>query len=254
MGLRNVVQWRAGAMRIHIADLIDAALCHLQRALNAAGYSFIDVSVSGTNMGNMYSGFDNNGVRAAMFGFCDAVITDGGHNDRGEIAVIFNAQGNLPGSMLAASSTGLRTIYQWHNDFLRSKLRGTKRVVRTTLAPQTNSTNLWETHDGQTGKTRDSSWVSDYATSIDNIHNGNEYKFNDLIMRAGLYTALPYGGAGECDAGYDFYAAIGGTATGTFPVNGTANWATSEGTHPALWLQLQAAVDLQPRLPALLGF
>ena len=68
-------------------------------------------------------------------------------------------------------------------------------------------------------------------------------------MRRGAFAGLAYGGAAECDAGYDLYAALGGTVDGRWPAGGT-----SDGTHPSEALQIAAAADLAPRLPALLGF
>ena len=55
--------------------------------------------------------------------------------------------------------------------------------------------------------------------------------------------------AGECDAGYDLYAALGGTIDGRWSAGTTA-----DGTHPSEALQIAAAADLAPRLAALLGF
>ena len=79
--------------------------------------------------------------------------------------------------------------------------------------------------------------------------SGDQFKLADLIMRRGAFASLAYGGAGECDAGYDLYAALGGTADGKWPAG-----ATSDGTHPAEALHVAAAADLGPRLPELLGF
>jgi hypothetical protein len=117
--------------------------------------------------------------------------------------------------------------------------------VRCTLAPATNSTDGWATVAGQTGKNDDAVWAADYATGA----GGDQFKLNDLIMRRGAFAGLAYGGAAECDAGYDLYAAFGGTADGRWPAGGT-----SDGTHPSEALQVAAAADLAPRLAGLLEF
>ena len=69
-----------------------AVKCFVKRALNAAGYAFIDVSVSGTNVGNLMAGFGRDGLRAALLGYGDAVITDHLHNDR-KSGIAFEATG-----------------------------------------------------------------------------------------------------------------------------------------------------------------
>ena len=67
---------------------------------------------------------------------------------------------------------------------------------------------------------------------------GDQFKLNDLIMRRGAYAGLAYGAAGEPDAGFDLYAAVGGTADGKWPAGGTG-----DGTHPSEARQAAAAAD-----------
>ena len=222
----------------------------IKRALNAMGYAWIDVSVAGTKAGNLMAGYGRTDVRADLMRYGAAVITDLLHNDR-RSGVAFEAVSTWTEASRAAwDSTGLRTRYQWHNDWLRSKLTTGARIVRCTLAPQTNTTDAYATSANQTAKNDDSTWASDYATGT----NGDQFKLGDLIMRRGLYASLAYGGVGECDAGFDFYAALGGTADGKWPVTGAANYATGDGTHPSEARQIVAAADLASRLPALLRF
>lgn len=219
--------------------------CFAKRALNAAGHAFIDVSVSGSNVGNLMAGFGRDGLRAALLGYGQAVITDHLHNDR-KSGTAFTATGGwTPAAPAAWNNNGLGVRYGWHNDWLRARLKPGARIVRCTLVPATNSTDAWATAAGQTGKNDDATWAADYATGA----AGDQFKLNDLIMRRGAYAGLAYGGAGECDAGYDLAAAIGATADGRWPAG-----ATSDGTHPGEALQVAAAADLQPRLAALLGF
>jgi hypothetical protein len=173
------------------------------------------------------------------------VITDHLHNDR-RSGIGFEATGGWSEATPAPwNNTGLRVRYAWHNGWLRSKLKAGTRIVRCTLAPATNASDGWATLEGQTGKNDDATWAADYATG----GAGDQFKLNDLIMRRGAYAGLAYGGPGECDAGYDLYAALGGTADGKWPVGGTG-----DGTHPSEALQAAAAADLAPRLPGLLGF
>jgi hypothetical protein len=219
--------------------------CFVKRALNAVGYAFIDVSVSGTNVGNLMAGYGRSGLRAALMAYGSAVITDHLHNDR-KSGTGFEATGGWSEAAPAAwNSTGLRVRCAWHNGWLRSKLKPGARVVRCTLAPATSSSDAWATVAAQTGKNDDASWAADYATAA----AGDQFKLNDLIMRRGAYAGLAYGGAESCDAGYDLYAALAGTADGRWPAGGT-----SDGTHPSEALQIAAAADLAPRLPGLLGF
>ena len=173
------------------------------------------------------------------------MITDHLHNDR-KSGTAFEATGGWTEASPAPwNNSGLRVRYGWHNAWLRSKLRPGARIVRCTLAPATNSTDGWATVAGQTGKNDDATWAADYATGA----IGDQFKLNDLIMRRGAFAGLAYGGAAECDAGYDLYAALGGTIDGRWPAGGTA-----DGTHPSETLQIAAAADLASRLPALLGF
>ena len=219
--------------------------CFAKRALNAAGYAFIDVSVSGTNVGNFMAGFGKAGIRAALMGYGRAVITDHLHNDR-KSGIGFEAVATWTEASPAAwNNTGLRVRYGWHNAWLRSKLKPGARIVRCTLVPATNSTDAWATVAGQTGKNDDAVWAADYATGP----NGDQFKLNDLVMRRGSFAGLAFGGPAECDAGYDLHAAVGGTADGRWPAAGT-----SDGTHPSEALQIAAAADLGPRLAGLLGF
>ena len=191
------------------------------------------------------AGFGRDGLRAALMAYGSALLTDHLHNDR-KSGVAFEAVGGWSEASPATwNSTGLRVRYAWHNDWLRGKLPPGARIVRCTLAPATDSSNGWATVAGQTGRNDDSTWTADYATGA----GGDQFKLADLIMRRGAYAVLAHGGPGECDAGFDLYAALGGTADGKWPAGGTG-----DGTHPSETLQTAAAADLAPRLPALLGF
>ena len=173
------------------------------------------------------------------------MITDHLHNDRRTGVAFAAIAGWSEASPRRWNATGLRTRYEWHNDWLRSKLKPGARIVRCTLAPYTNSTDAWATTAGQTGKNDDATWAADYATGA----TGDQFKLADLIMRRGAFAGIAYGGAGQPDAGFDLYAALGGTADGKWPAG-----ATSDGTHPSETRQAAAAAVLAPLLPALLGF
>lgn len=216
-----------------------------KRALNAMGYAFVDVSVPGTNVGNLMAGHGRDGIRADLMRYGAAVITDHLHNDR-RSTVAFDATGGWSETSPATwNSTGLRTRYAWHNDWLRSRLGAGARIVRCTLVPYTSSTDGWTTGAGQAGRNDDAAWAADYATSA----SGDQFKLNDLVMRRGVFAGLSYGAAGEPDAGFDLYAAVGGTAEGKWPAGGT-----TDGTHPSEARQAAAAAVLAPLLPGLLGF
>lgn len=216
-----------------------------KRALNARGYAFIDVSVPGTNVGNLMAGHGLSGIRATLMQHGAAVITDNLHNDRRSTVAFAATAGWSEGNRGPWNSTGLRTRYAWHNDWLRTRLRPGARIVRCTLAPFTSSTDGWATTAGQTGKNDDTVWVADYATGS----GGDQFKLNDLIMRRGAHAGVAYGSAGQPDAAFDLYAALGGTADGKWPAG-----ATGDGTHPSETLQAAVASMLAPRLAELLGF
>jgi hypothetical protein len=216
-----------------------------KRALNAAGYAYLDVSVPGTNVGNLMAGFGRDGIRASLMQHGAAAITDHLHNDR-RSGVAFAATGGWSEANRAAwNATGLRTRYEWHNDWLRSRLGPGARLVRCTLAPYTTSSDGWTTTAGQAGRNDDSVWSADYPAGA----TGDQFKLADLVMRRGVFAGAAYGAPGQPDAGFDLYAALGGTADGKWPAG-----ATSDGTHPSEALQAAAAAALAPLLPSLLGF
>lgn len=216
-----------------------------KRALSEAGYSYIDVSVPGTNIGNFMGGYNKDGIRADLMQYGDAVITDHGHNDR-RSGIAFDAvAGWSEASPSTWNSTGLRTRLEWHNEWLRSKIKPGGRIVRCTLSPQTNSTDAWATAENQTGRNDDSTWAADYATTS----TGDQFKFSDLVMFRGLYSGLTPGADGLHDAGFDLYDALGGTVDGAWPAAGTA-----DGTHPSETLHAAAAAALSLELSDLLGW
>ena len=216
-----------------------------KRALNAMGYAFVDVSVPGTNVGNFMAGHGRNGIRADLMQYGAALITDHLHNDRRSTVAFTATAGWTEANRGPWNSTGLRTRYHWHNDWLRTKLAPGARIVRCTLAPFTTSTDGWTTTAAQAGKNDDAVWVADYATGT----SGDQFKLNDLIMRRGAYTGMTYGTAGQPDEGFDLYAAVEGTADGKWPAG-----ATTDGTHPSQARQIAAAAVLAPQLAVLLGF
>jgi hypothetical protein len=216
-----------------------------KRALNARGYAFLDVSVPGSNVGNFMAGYGRSGLRAGLMKYGRAVITDHLHNDRRSTVAFAATAGWSETNRAPWNSTGLRTRYAWHNDWLRTRLAPGARIVRCTLVPYTSSTDGWTSTSGQTGRNDDAVWAADYATGA----AGDQFKLNDLIMRRGAYAGLAYGTAGEPDAAFDLYAAVGGTADGKWPAGGT-----TDGTHPSETLQAAAAAVLAAKLPALLGF
>ena len=217
----------------------------VKRALNATGYAWIDVSVPGSNVGNFMAGYGRSGIRADLMKYGAAANTDHLHNDRRSTVAFAATAGWSETSRGTWNSTGLRTRYEWHNDWLRTRLAAGARIVRCTLAPFTSSTDAWATTANQTGKNDDSVWAADYAIAA----AGDQFKLNDLIMCRGASAGVAYGSAGQPDAGFDLYAAVGGTADGKWPAG-----ATSDGTHPSETRQATVAAALAPLLPTLLGF
>lgn len=216
-----------------------------KRALNAAGYAFLDVSVPGTNVGNLMAGYGRSGIRADLMQYGAAAISDHLHNDRRSTVAFAATAGWSEASRAPWNSTGLGTRYAWHNDWLRTKLAPGARIVRCTLLPYTASTDGWASTANQTGRNDDAVWAADYATGT----AGDQFKLNDLVMRRGAFAGIAYGAPGQPDAGFDLYAAVGATADGKWPAGGTA-----DGAHPSQTLQAAVAAVLVPLLPTLLGF
>jgi hypothetical protein len=105
----------------------------------------------------------------------------------------------------------------------------------------------WATLANQTFKNGDATWPSGGPSSL----VGGQYELRDKIMRQGTYVNQPYGGPGECDAGYDYCSVIWDGA-GRYKVNGTRYYLSDDGTHQKIVGELAAAVDFQQKLSAIL--
>jgi hypothetical protein len=204
----------------------DGATCFISRALNAGGYPSVRTAVSGVRASTpeLYGGF---AIRALMMRYCHAVITDMGHNDRGFAWA--TAQTYLRGHWSKCRAAGVG---------------GNARVIATTWCPQSNSTDNWATMANQTPTMGAGTMGFD--------------SYNPFIRAGSFNTSL-----GDPNAGYDLYNAIydGATAAGAtditdtyWPTNGVARAFNQDSTHPTSLVHAYVAADLQPRLPALLGF
>ena len=217
-----------------------------KRALNAHGYAFIDVSVPGTNVGNFMAGHGLNGIRAGLMQYGAAAITDHLHNDR-RSGVAFEATGGWSESNRATwNATGLRKRYEWHNDWLRSRLKSGARIVRCTLAPYTNSTDAWATTAGQTGKNDDSRLVGGLCHRHERrpVQARRPDPAPRPLRRHRLRHPRP------ARRRLRPLRRPRRHADGKWPAGGV----TADGTHPGEALQIAAAATLGPLLPGLLGF
>lgn len=206
----------------------------IKRALLAAGYSWISVAIPGTCMNDMKTrgGWR---VRASLLKHAQAVVTDHGHNDRSQL--------------IGTHAAVVLPVLQWHNGWLRAFARPGAKVVRATLMPHTNSTDSWATLVNQTYKTT--------AADPTNATQGWQITHEDYVMRTGSYASLAAGSSDprNHDGGFNLRLAIGASATDLkWPVTGTANYATSDGTHPSTLMHSNAAAVISPLLPGLIGF
>ncbi|MCX5493768.1 SGNH/GDSL hydrolase family protein [Kaistia dalseonensis] len=211
----------------------DGALCFAKRALNAAGFSYFDLSVSGTNMRYVLD-YDAFAIRARWIRRADVILTDSGNNDLGSIG--FGAAGQ-PGSLL-----GLITA---HTAYLRTHAAAHAKIIRTTYPPRTDSTDGWLTPASQTPRTPDDRWP-----------DGARYAWRDYVLRRGVYA----GQAPSPETGdyfFDLYGALGAMSGLWPPPFATSETATTpDGTHPAEQAHAMAALALSKaiaKFPAIEG-
>ncbi len=199
-----------------------------KQALNAAGYSFIDVSIPGSNVNDLtYGGYD---LRMGLLAEVnpDVVWTDGGHNDRGA-------------AQLTQTWAAVLPLMQWHTGLLRSSAPNA-RIIRSTLCPHTNSSNSFVDSAGQT-----------YQTAADTYPTGWQFSYSDWLLRKGAYAGIAFSGLQEPDAAFDLAGAVLMTADGKWASNGMANYYTPDGTHPVVFASGNVAT-VAAQLPSLLGF
>lgn len=219
----------------------DGCLAFANRALNAAGYSWVRTAIPGTRATLLYS-YGGHAQRLLALRYCSAVISDMGHNDRGMI-------------WAGAAGTGFLETYRWYwNQLRRACLGGKGRVVQTTLAPKPTSTDNWATAANQT----DAAGSTQYAST------------NPFLLSRQFSVA-----SGDPDAVFDLYGAIystqglnvanavatlGGQAAFTlvtdkmWPANNSAYGGSRDGTHASGPIYAGVAAVMAPQLPALCGF
>ena len=219
----------------------DGCLSFANRALNAAGYSWVRTSVPGTKASVLFS-YGGHAQRLLSLRFCSAIITNMGHNDRGL-------------AWAGAAPTGFLALHRWYWAQLRAACLGGKgRVIQCTYAPRTTSTDTWATAANQT----------DAANAL----QYNQY--NPWFLARQFSKA-----DGDPDEVFDFYGALysaqalatanaiavlGGQAAFSlvtdkmFPANNSANGGSRDGTHPSGPLYAGVAAVMKGQLPALCGF
>lgn len=197
-----------------------------KRALVDAGYSYVDSSISGSNIYDMYN-HKGHGVRMLLASLCYSVWHDHGHNDRGLVSTW--------GDGLTDNNEW--RMQRWHNTLLRQNLQGSaKTIVQSTLCSQTLSS------DGFVTQT--------YATGPSTFPTGWQYaNMKPWLLRTGSFSGVPFDtAAGDPNAAIDFALAVGCTADGKWPVGSRA-----DGTHPTIAEHAAAYPVLSAQLPALLG-
>jgi hypothetical protein len=159
----------------------------LPRALNAAGYSYIKTAVINSSMSNQKS-FSGNYYRLGMLEYCDAVVTDHGHNDA---------------AFLTISDSQIKSLLYYHGTALRSAMKsgGSKRLVRSTLLP----TNTFNTGTAQSGTTNTITLAAS-SSSVDGFYVNSPIKIT--------------GGTGSGKEGI-ITAYVGATKTATVNVSWT---------------------------------
>lgn len=219
----------------------DGCLAFANRALNAAGYSWVRTSVPGTKASTVFT-YGGHAQRLLSLRYCSAVISNMGHNDRGL-------------AWAGAAPSGFLALHRWYWNQLRAAcLGGSGRIVQCTYAPKSTSTDTWATAANQT----DNAAALQYS------------QYNPWFLARQFSKA-----DGDPDEVFDFYGAlystqglntanavalIGGQAAFTlvtdklFPSNNSANGGSRDGTHPSGPLYAGVAAVMKGHLPALVGF
>jgi hypothetical protein len=196
-----------------------------KRSLVSAGISFVDATVSGSNIKDMYQ-YKGHGARMFLASLAYAVWHNHGHNDRG----ISPTWGN------GIDDGGEWHIQRWHNLQLRAQLKpGVKKITQSTLCSHTTSSDGYVTQAYATGP-------ATYPTG---------WQYADMLpwlTRTGAFAGVPYDtAAGDPDDYIDFFTAVGCTAVGKWPVG-----ARADGTHPLASEHLAAVTVLAPQMGGLL--
>lgn len=219
----------------------DGCLSFANRALNAAGYSWVRTSVPGTKASTVFT-YGGQAQRLLSLRYCSAVISNMGHNDRGL-------------AWAGAAPTGFLATHRFYWNTLRAAcLGGNGRIIQCTYAPKSTSTDTWATAANQT----DSASALQYS------------QYNPWFLARQFSKA-----DGDPDEVFDFYgsmystqalatanalALLGGQAAFSlvtdklFPSNSSANGGSRDGTHPSGPLYAGVASVMKGQLYGLCGF
>ena len=219
----------------------DGCLAFANRALNAAGYSWVRTSVPGTKASTVFT-YGGHAQRLLSLRYCSTVISNMGHNDRGL-------------AWAGAAPSGFLALHRWYWNQLRAAcLGGSGRIVQCTYSRKTTTTDVYATAANQT----DSASALQYST------------YNPFLLSRQFSRA-----DGDPDEVFDFdgamsssealttasaIATLGGQAAFTlladkvFPSNNSANGGTRDGTHASGPLHAGVAAVMKVRLPILCGF
>ena len=228
----------------------DQALAYALRALNAAGYAFVQTAISGDKASiacrSVAAGNGGMAQRELSLRFASAILSGMGHNDRGLLWT-----GAAPGGFLA-------TYRWWWNRLRAAGVGGAARVVQFDLLPQSSSTDAYVTTANQTSNVGPGSMQYD--------------SFNPWITRSGAYAGVAFDkAAGDPDAGWSINGALYAWATELgldvdaahikWPSTGqpntpltTGNAVNYDSTHPKGPAHAGIAAKLAPALPGLVGW
>lgn len=219
----------------------DGCLGFANRALNSAGYSWVRTSVPGTKASTVYT-YGGHSQRLLSLRYCQAVISNMGHNDRGL-------------AWSGAAPSGFLALHRWYWNQLRQNcLNSSGRIIQCTYLPKVTSTDTYATVVNQT----------------DNASSLQYSQYNPWLLSAQFSKA-----DGDPDASFDAYGAMYSTeglttanaiallggqssfslvADKLFPANNSANGGSRDGTHPSGPLHAAIATVLRNRLYSLLKF
>ncbi|MFS2004617.1 hypothetical protein ACEN9F_13425 [Duganella sp. CT11-25] len=198
----------------------DGVQNYAKRGLNMAGKSFIDASVSGSNIRNMRDSFPatQNGWRMQAMQLCDHVFTGLGKNDRSSGHSYYDA-------------AGLGTLTEWMTTLLRSKIKPGGKVYGFTFPPATNCTvaNTAITSSGTTATATTGSTANMVSGAPHTIASATPAGFNQLnavctVIGPTQYTYQIADLAGASASVPGTWADGWKTEANQTPKNGDATW------------------------------
>lgn len=220
----------------------DACYAFANRALNAAGYSWVRTSIAGTRASLLYT-YGGHAQRLLSLRYCSAVISNMGNNDRGM-------------AWAGAAGVGFLATHRWYWNQLRAAcLPGSlRRLVHCTCSRKASSTDLYATTANQTDTasplqySQYNPWGLARQFSRSDGDPDAVFDFDGAMV---LPQALSVASAIAQLAGQGPFNQL---ADKVFPANGSAYGGSRDGTHASGPIYAGIAAVMAPQLPALCGF